>query len=231
MNTHLISVHFHPVFPALFGSAFILGLVACSASDEPSFGARIESPAKVNPPLSATPTSSSPPPTSSEPPMAHPGPPYPTGTGPWPAPPFSKPLIYIGPWPPKPSTWWDFKLSPLEKLILDICPEQVWSQNVPDVACKMDDECGDGFCDRGHCNAIWTCRVRSGMPCITHEHCLGSSIGLCIDGRCRSCKTHDECEAAHPGKGLVCNVRQRPPYPRLCGVLGPHSRKSDFKEN
>ena len=228
-------------FPHGFGYAGSSGwlaftfLLACSAADDaPALSERPQTisnaPVKENLPFlsSAAPSASN---SANALPIGHPGPPYPVGTEVCDAPPYKKPADYVGVWPPPASQWWGLKLSPLEKIIADTAPTQPWSQHVPDQTCSKDDECGDGFCDRGRCNAIWTCRVRSGMPCITHEHCLGSSIGLCIDGRCRSCKTHDECEAAHPGKGLVCNVHQRPPYPRLCGVLGPHSRKSDLKEN
>ncbi len=210
-------------------------LFACSAADDaPALSERPQTisnpPVKENPPSlsSASPSASG---SANALPIGHPGPPYPVSTEVCGGPPYKKPAGYVGAWPPPPSQWWGLKLSPLEKIIADTGPSQPWSQHVPDQDCSNDSECGDGFCDRGHCNAIWTCRVRAGMPCEMHEHCEGFGDSICIDGRCRSCKTHAECEAAFPGKGLVCNIPQRPPYPRHCGVLGPHSRKSDLKEN
>ena len=208
-------------------------LLACSAADDaPALSERPQTisnlPVKENPPSfsSAAPSA---PGSANALPIGHPGPPYPVGTEVCDAPPYKKPADYVGVWPPPASQWWGLKLSPLEQIIADTSPSQPWSRYVPDQACSKDDECGDGFCDRGRCNAIWTCRVRAGMPCKEHSHCEGSVAGVCIDGRCRSCTSDAECEAAHPGKGYICNIFPRPPYPRPCGPLGPHSRKSDIK--
>ncbi len=201
-------------------------LLACSAADDaPALSERPQTvsnlPVKEN-----LPTSSSSAPSASTPsnalPIGHPGPPYPISTGTCGEPPYKKPADYVGVWPPPPSQWWGLKLSPLEKIIADTAPTQPWSQHVPDQACSKDDECGDGFCDRGRCNAIWTCATRAGMPCETHEHCKSFGISICVDGRCRSCTSDAECEAAHPGKGYLCNIFPRPPYPRRCGGHGPH---------
>ena len=211
-------------------------LLACSAADDaPALSERPQTISNASVKENPTPSSSSTTSASASSdglPTSHPGPPYPVGTAICSGPPYyKKPADYVGVWPPPASQWWGLKLSPLEQIIADTSPSQPWSRYVPDQACSKDDECGDGFCDRGRCNAIWTCRVRAGMPCKEHSHCEGSVAGVCIDGRCRSCTSDAECDAAHPGKGYLCNIFPRPPYPRPCGPHGPRPSKSDLKEN
>lgn len=82
-------------------------------------------------------------------------------------------------------------LSPVEKSIIETCPERPWSTNVPDRPCAKDDECGEGYCDRGNCQPIYTCDATYGSPCKESRFCYG----MCVDGRCRSCISHDECQA------------------------------------
>jgi hypothetical protein len=96
-------------------------------------------------------------------------------------------------------------LSPLDWTIRDDCPPRPWSKNVPDQACTKDSECGDGFCDRDHCAAIWTCDEHHGQRCYgLRSERSGLCYGLCIEGRCRSCLSDDEC-AAVIGGGGTCN--------------------------
>jgi hypothetical protein len=74
------------------------------------------------------------------------------------------------------------------KTLAEDRPARPWSENVPKRRCKKDDECGDGFCDRGRCAAIWTYIAQYGQPC---EGNFGRL--LCIDGRFRSCVSDAEC--------------------------------------
>ena len=196
-----------------------LGLLgSCSATDEPPSGGRIESPAKVNSPLPSSPLSPHPSPATSSSQALHPGPPYPRGQADqWPAAPFPKPSGHTGPWPPRPSEWWGLPFTPMEKIIADICPAQVWSQYVPDADCAKDSECGDGFCDRGHCNMIWTCGFRAGQRCEEHKQCHG----LCIEGRCRSCISNEECREKIGDTATICGPPTRPPSHRMCGRTPP----------
>lgn len=116
-------------------------------------------------------------------------------------------------------------------------PPRPWSKNVPDRACAIDNECGDGFCDRGKCAPIWTWTHIYGQRCdALHsyhpETCPSTPAGprcdlmpscggyLCLDGRCRSCVSNDECvellgprgECSDPGDGRAG---------RGCGRAGP----------
>lgn len=195
-------------------------LASCSASDEAPLGSRVESPANIASSTSSQPSPSNPPSASSSTLTVHPGPPYPTGTPDLgPGPPYRKPKDYTGPWPPPPSEWWGLPLTPMEKIIADTCPSQVWSRYVPDIDCTKDSECGDGFCDRGHCNALWTCRRRAGLPCTLDEHCPEM---LCIDGRCRSCISDEECQKKYEGnRAFICGPPSGPPSHRMCGMTPP----------
>lgn len=40
-------------------------------------------------------------------------------------------------------------VSALDQAILEDYPPRPWSKNVPSQTCSRDEECGDGFCDRG----------------------------------------------------------------------------------
>jgi hypothetical protein len=100
-----------------------------------------------------------------------------------------------------------------------------WSKNVPDRDCTRDDECGDGFCDRGRCAAIRTChtygqRCINGHPAPTssrNEHCFG----ICVDGRCRSCESDAECIQDRGRSDSTCNGH-RGVLGRLCGSPWPN---------
>jgi hypothetical protein len=48
--------------------------------------------------------------------------------------------------------------------------------------CKKDDECGDGFCDRGRCAAIWTYPMRSRASGVELRTALCTSRGSAESG-------------------------------------------------
>jgi hypothetical protein len=105
--------------------------------------------------------------------------------------------------------------SSLDQAIAGDCywGSRAWSQNVPDRDCTHDTECGDGFCDRGHCAAVRTCAERYGQRCVngrTAPNRWGSRercSGICLDGRCRSCESNAECNNYDGTSGPVCGVR------------------------
>jgi hypothetical protein len=117
---------------------------------------------------------------------------------------------------------------PLDHAIADDCPERAWSQNVPDRDCTSDGECGDGFCDRGHCAAIWTCRVRFGQRCVngravpSHHFESQRCGGVCLDGRCQSCQSDAECQNEYGEKAFACAGWGW--GGRFCGILGYKAR-------
>lgn len=93
-------------------------------------------------------------------------------------------------------------------------PPHALSQHVKDRACSEDSECGDGFCDRGHCAPIW--EEEYGQRCTMTCQC-GSF--LCIEGRCRSCLHHKECVE----NGNTCAAYGLTTTFSLgCGLLGMH---------
>ena len=90
------------------------------------------------------------------------------------------------------------------------------SQKVPDRACSEDEECGDGFCDRGRCAPIW--ENWYGQRCATACQC---GPFVCLEGRCRSCLHHAECVNPHGGNvcgndGFFTTV----PFANVCAALG-----------
>jgi hypothetical protein len=95
------------------------------------------------------------------------------------------------------------KLSPIEKAIVDDCPDRRWSKDVPDRWCTKHEQCGDGFCDRGHCAAIWTCLVRHGQRCTSHNQCPD----FCVNGRCSSCASDAECAKRFDQPKATCPPR------------------------
>jgi hypothetical protein len=107
-------------------------------------------------------------------------------------------------------------LSTLDLAILDDFPPRPWSKVRP---CTEDSECGDGFCDRDHCAAIWTYGERYGQRCYgPRSERSGLCNGLCIKGRCRSCLSDDECKAVIGG-GAVCGRHPDTSGGRGCGIL------------
>jgi len=113
-------------------------------------------------------------------------------------------------------------LSPLDWAIRNDWPPRPWSKSVPNRACTMDSECGDGFCDRDHCAAIWTSSQHYGQRCYgPRSEKSGLCNGLCLEGRCRTCISDDECVTALGPADAMCN-----PYPdqgggRRCVIPGP----------
>ena len=123
--------------------------------------------------------------------------------------------------------------SALDQAIADDCVRmsegglllsRAWSQHVPDRDCTKDGECGDGFCDRGRCAAIWTCYEPYGQRCdngqavrsrwVQHGRCL------CLEGRCRSCESDAECAKELRNSSAVCGRSRAKSDLRRCGVLG-----------
>jgi hypothetical protein len=115
--------------------------------------------------------------------------------------------------------------SPLDKAIADDCLPRnppgtwprspIWSRNVPDRDCTNDGQCGDGFCDRGHCAAIWSCYYRDGQRCINGRTIAVPHIssdrcgGLCLEGRCRSCLSDEECVKELGDSKAICYRRDK----------------------
>ncbi len=104
---------------------------------------------------------------------------------------------------------------PIDKAIAQDRPSKPWSKNVPKSACTKDDECGDGFCDRGHCAAIWTGDVSYGQRCRSNADCI---VFLCLEGRCRSCVSTAECIDEPDNQNPEC--RPNPPIPEAQGCRG-----------
>ncbi len=110
-------------------------------------------------------------------------------------------------------------LSPIDKAIANDHPSRPWSKNVPKRSCTKDDECGDGFCDRGQCAAIWTGGESYGQKCGRDEPC--AAVYLCIDSRCRSCVADTECVDEPDNQNPRCSSDPFVPGARGCrGVAG-----------
>jgi hypothetical protein len=104
------------------------------------------------------------------------------------------------------------RLSPRETALMNDCPPRAWSENVPRRPCTRDDQCGDGFCDRGRCAEIWSCGSDYGRECTKGvDNCY---LYPCIDGRCRSCTSNAECDwkrGLDPKEsGIVCREAYLP---------------------
>jgi hypothetical protein len=151
----------------VLGTALWLGLAcaaSCASGDKPRPGVRI------GPPVDTGPSAPLPPPTLAKTPASA-ATPAPVCRPPSAARAFERRT--------------GFTLSPEERTIMDDCPSRAWSKKVPlGRLCTKDDECDDGFCERGKCSAIWTCDARNGQRCETDDHCPKFS-NTCIDGRCR----------------------------------------------
>jgi hypothetical protein len=175
----------------------LVSLASCVSSDDAPSGGRVEHPdpgAKALPPRSPTPTQ-----VTSEP-SAHPA------------------SSSDADKPPS-----GFTRSPIDKAIAEDKPARPWSKNVPERRCTKDDECGDGFCDRGRCAAIWTYRERYGQRCEGDDGCRSY---LCVDERCRSCVSDEECAHTESWQSdPKCESVDKIPNARECfGVVGSMPR-------
>lgn len=181
-----------------------LGIAAaCSSDDQAVAGGRVEHPGK--PVLDAAPTPLKAPP---PPPSVAPVEPSAVVTS---APSAARPLSASDEFEERTG----IKFSSLEKSIMDDCPARVWSKNVSKRQCTKDSECGDGFCDRGRCAALWTC-IRStdyARRCEREDHC---SEHPCTDGRCRSCTSDAECVKLWRDKGAKCQIDTEVAGARVC---------------
>ena len=117
------------------------------------------------------------------------------------------------------------KLTPEEKVRVNICSRRPWSKNVPDRDCTKDAQCGDGICDRGHCSAIYTCLNYPGAPCAADWHCRG----LCIEGYCRSCVSDEECQKKAKNPYAACDIPGSHPPGRSCAESGSAPSPEEIK--
>jgi hypothetical protein len=99
---------------------------------------------------------------------------------------------------------------------------------VPNRACTKDEQCGDGFCDRGRCAPMST-RSPYGRRCEVLPTIHQCGVYLCLDGRCRSCVSVAECVKEMNDPDSLCDhFRSREEFPeelrgRSCGehIPGP----------
>jgi len=194
------------LFMELVSWVGLAGMAACSSSEEAPGGGRVAHPVTVNPGTGGPPGTAAPPPSTSNAPR-------PSSAWVTPPPADSRPRrlnseIY--------EQYRGLKPSPEDKAILDDCPERAWSKNVPNRACTFDNECGDGFCDRDRCAAIWTCGERHGQRCEKDMQCPGE---VCVDGRCRSCVSDVECVNRLQKSDAECNPNRDSAGARSCTTL------------
>lgn len=176
----------------------LAGLVSCVSSDDAPAGGRVEHPdlGAKEPPL---PTSLAPPP----------------APAPVPSEPSEHPLSLSEVEEPCSG----LTRPPLDKAIAEDDPARPWSKNVPKRHCTNDGECGDGFCDRGRCAAIWTSTLQYGQRC--ERDCRQYGDLPCIDGRYRSCVSDAECAWARHIQDPKCAPDPFVPGAREChGVIG-----------
>jgi hypothetical protein len=185
--------------------AGLVGVAACSSSEEAPGGGRVAHPVTVNLGTSGLPGTAAPPPSTYNAPR-------PSSQWVTPPPVASRPLLSN-------SEYYELrrglKPSPEDKAILDDCPERAWSKNVPNRACTFDNECGDGFCDRDRCAAIWTCKQRHGQRCEKDLQCGAA----CVDGRCRSCASDAECVNRLQRSDAECSPNRNEAGARTCTAL------------
>ena len=206
MTTQMNQTRFRPFFIGLVAWIGLGSVASCSLDDQAPGGGRVEHPVEPGPRAEPGTMKALPPPTSLAPPP-------PASVTETPTSPVDR--------PPSLSDQFEgrtgIKLSPLEKVIAEDCPERVWSKNVPKRHCTKDDECGDGFCDRERCAPLWTCFQEYSRRCERDDHC---GIRPCIDGRCRSCVSDAECKRVDIQDGK-CTPDPFIPGARECsGVVG-----------
>jgi hypothetical protein len=120
-----------------------------------------------------------------------------------------------------------FQRSPLDQAIAKDDPSRPWSKNVPARSCTDDGECGDGFCDRGRCAAIWTSTLSYGQRCGGNEWCVHLP---CIDGRCRSCVSDAECTWDPELQDPKCTPDPSAPgYHECGGIVGGGAGRTSIR--
>jgi hypothetical protein len=196
MRTQVSRTRWRLFFAALVGWAGPGFVASCSSSDRAPGEARVEHPEPgPKAPLSAT--------FLSPPPVA-----APVSSEP------SVPSSSLSEVDEPPS---GFTRSPLDQAIAEDDPSRPWSKNVPEHRCTDDNQCGDGFCDRGRCAAIWTSTLSLGQRCGWDRQCASL---LCIDGRCRSCMSDTECKRVKIQDGKCTPDPWIPGGHRCTGVIG-----------
>lgn len=166
MSTQTYRMHRGRAFFFLASQLGIVCLVACSAREDTP-GERIGHP-MVAPSPPATVITAGP-----ELPTPAPSSSAEEGFGRWPSLP--------PPWPSAPALGGVTQLEPLSK-------------NVPVRVCRADAQCGDGFCDRGRCAAIWTLPRPYGVRIQDLRPSQSCDQYIPLDGRCRSCVSDPECK-------------------------------------
>jgi hypothetical protein len=193
-------MRWRPLFAGLLACIGLGVAASCSSDDQTPGGGRIERP------IAGGPTKAPPPSTSLAP--------SPASAAVSSAPSVDRPLSLSERFEQRTG----LKLSPLDKIIAEDCPERPWSKDVPERRCKKDSECGDGFCDRERCAPLWTCFQQYSRPCERDDHCPSR---LCIDGRCRSCVSDAECKWDKDNQDPKCTPDSSIPGARECrGVAG-----------
>lgn len=182
--------------------------IACSASDEAPGGGRVEHPVEPGPKA---------PKLSSSIPLAS------ASETPAPAPSQSAPSVAPS---GEPSV--ESYMSPIDKEILEDHPSRPWSKNVPKRRCTKDEECGDGFCDRGRCASIWTWTASLGQRCSSGAQCADY---LCIEGRCRSCISDAECTDEPDNQNPRCISEPFVPGSRGCVGVAPSIKGTGVPNN
>lgn len=173
------------------------GLSSCSSTDEAPGGGRVEHPVDLGPKRVTAPSASSPSAASASPLES------------------ASPQSSATEAPSEPT------ISSLDKAIRDDCPTRAWSKNVPKRVCSKHEQCGDGFCDRGRCAAIWTCGFPYGRLCEGDTTC-GTPL-LCINGRCSSCVSDSECKSYPDNQNPKCVPDPTMPGVVICHGYTPHT--------
>jgi hypothetical protein len=212
MSVKLNWIHAGCTFLALAAWLGVLGTAACSSSNDRPVIVRIEPPSQpapmpVSPAEPMSVSSAEPMPVSSAEPTSDASP----------ATPDERPVD--------------------ERIFDDFHPwPRALSKNVPDRACADDGECGDGFCDRGRCAAIWSWSVRYGQRCVNgkaahiSDYVPDECDGICLAGRCRSCVSDAECVKYRRHRYAKC-IPTSDTRGRHCGIDDPNSVPSIVPPN
>src|SRR5687767_171435 len=118
-----------PILIALVAWVSLGVAASCSSDDQATAGGRVEHPLEPGPAVTQEPAKAPPPPSSFAPPEA--------STAVTSPPAVERPLSLSEKF--EQST--GMKLSPVEKAIMEDCPDRAWSKNVPERRCMKDSEC------------------------------------------------------------------------------------------